>query len=1217
MSDSTYDGLAGLEEINAWIKTHLSVDERGSPGRSTRDFQRDFVSARIKQLCERHQIEPHLVTVRSLFQTETNYLRPIYSEPGFLHIFFSNAENQVPFDYTGDPFSDALLKFKLKSDGYSRDKSKRLIGAVYRLDDLLNKPQKRANHSGFKFRPRILRFLDRMQEQHRKQGATVIAKLKSRKSFCLIIGVESQNSGKRKSARFEHFSAIYCTTKHADPDWQSFRPTLFEAARSIFHGIELIREFDSALFKNEGLRLVSNLTARFASPDIPSADKMSFLIEKLKQLLSRHLIGVDIAAVDTKRSKPSIYYVATQFGRPDENNGPFRPSFQIYPLCYAQGAPGDSSQTLINPVRSFLVAHSKIPSIAKFLVMRYFAKMAVTGGAAGSQRVTLSPEFKALFSDDAIRRADKLATAGNKFPDQIHLSSLHDERLWKALNHHTFEGEPERNSVVAFVIEGGQAAASGEHGESIFSLPLGVLVIESSAHDAFSDSDITSLRAVAAGLAPLVRGISHRNASIDYEYAIRKTFQIDTQERIGQIALGDFLFQILRVDAAEYENIMKYAGVDGAAANKGHIDGKDAAAVKLLSNYTSLSYALLRKIWNSHRKILVAEKDRDVLGEQSGSDDHRTDDTRTATNAEKAPQTKSAEEENKLLRARRDAYLTNRAELAAFYNGEDASAIYEFFAACPSNYVWSGYLRSIPQALGDRAVLLDPEFDRVGPGFSADALFMATIDGELRQIVKLSTWQKLDRERTNYRNFVRYKIPFAARIPAAAYAVESRGYEGMRAAAELRPSGGIRSTEPGDDSFGALVSDLVDGKAGQGSPNTFSFLDLAADQLKHNLGIAVPAQNPQPKPEEILEALEDHFVIGVSLWRELTAEQKIAVNKKLGIAPGQGLVAAAMSECFRLNDFNLSDTTRISVAVRSLKTDSRKSAFALLNGLYKWIHAKQDKQDLHHLSFDGPDEAGGELERVIKKIQELLKDPTPQFAVGIPNLDPVRAIIHGDLNARNLTWAQAFKRFFIIDFEHVGYGLLGVDQFRLVMSLLSDLWSASARELTSRADTERLKSVGERIGLLIIFLDRLTETMANNSFGPEKAIEGLELASLKDDFVVKAINRVLSTIRSTPAIENPGSFQTLDRIGADFWKYVAFCAATKEFEYSLRDVNDGLIEVLWKAAEHAKEGDSVAPGVLLFNLQTNEASDDQRRIGARFISSFCCVVATLPTRGNQ
>jgi hypothetical protein len=126
------------------------------------------------------------------------------------------------------------------------------------------------------------------------------------------------------------------------------------------------------------------------------------------------------------------------------------------------------------------------------------------------------------------------------------------------------------------------------------------------------------------------------------------------------------------------------------------------------------------------------------------------------------------------------------------------------------------------------------------------------------------------------------------------------------------------------------------------------------------------------------------------------------------------------------------------------------------------------------------------------------------------------------------------------------------------------------------------------------------------------------LQPLKDDFIARAIIKILSTIRASSAHELEGQFEVIDKVGDDFWKYVAFCAATKEFEYSLRDLSNELMLAFGECSKKLSQADELTPSSLLHELYANVSiSDDQRRIGARFICSFCCVAATLPIRRGQ
>ena len=330
--------------------------------------------------------------------------------------------------------------------------------------------------------------------------------------------------------------------------------------------------------------------------------------------------------------------------------------------------------------------------------------------------------------------------------------------------------------------------------------------------------------------------------------------------------------------------------------------------------------------------------------------------------------------------------------------------------------------------------------------------------------------------------------------------------------------------------------------------------------------------------------------------------------------------ATVITKCFRLQEFTAAGKSRLLLAVNSLGGDNDLHVSSLFQTLYAWLHRESNKPESDCLRFD---DGHKNLSDTIRRIRDLLINPPPRFLIGTPRWKTVHTIMHGDLNARNLSWAEAFERFFIIDFEHVGYGILGIDEFRLIMSLLSDLWGATTKSLTGihAATDSRLAKIGTRIELLVVFLDRLSDTFADDRYefdGPFKSDASPQLGGVSNDFVVKAIGRILSSIRRGRA-RTPMSFGPLDGIGADYWKYVAFCAAAKELEYSLRDLTDELVEVLNRSMVAAKKkSEPYGPALLLSELQANSsASVDQKRIGARLISSFCCVCATLPSRPHQ
>ena len=82
---------------------------------------------------------------------------------------------------------------------------------------------------------------------------------------------------------------------------------------------------------------------------------------------------------------------------------------------------------------------------------------------------------------------------------------------------------------------------------------------------------------------------------------------------------------------------------------------------------------------------------------------------------------------------------------------------------------------------------------------------------------KLSTQRKLNKERKNYLNYVRYRLVNSARIPVNAFAFDSQGNVGQ-------------GESPNVESYGALVSDLVSGQSGT-TEDVLTLLSIMANIL--------------------------------------------------------------------------------------------------------------------------------------------------------------------------------------------------------------------------------------------------------------------------------------------------------------------------------------------------------------------------------------------------
>jgi hypothetical protein len=498
---------------------------------------------------------------------------------------------------------------------------------------------------------------------------------------------------------------------------------------------------------------------------------------------------------------------------------------------------------------------------------------------------------------------------------------------------------------------------------------------------------------------------------------------------------------------------------------------------------------------------------------------------------------------------------------------------------------------------------------------------MAVVKGEMRQIVKLSTWEKLNTERRKYRDLVRYKVPFAARIPATSYAIESRGVRGFMDAESKVASMPVEYSpgDPAADTFGALVSDLVDGTGDTSdSPRSIAFLYLAAEQILKRHGV-----DQLEASKELIPALSNHFLISTALWRNLNDDQKEAWETSLRLASSTGDSARAsasdvLKAAFRLQEFKIhaGSTTRIARSIGQLERSECDKVVQILEYLNRWILKDVGASLAKRLEIDT-----SYLESVVGAISKLLDDPVALFTVGTTDfLDEVPAIVHGDLNARNLAWAGAFERFFLIDFEHVAYGFAGIDQFRLILSLTADLWGAVVTTIgenrLEHREEDLCSKAGEDLEDAIILIDRITDVIDKSGFDLGASIQHLKDKgiSLDKHFLCHAIVTILSTLgENSKKRKNRISFSRRTNIAKDWWKFLAFCASAKEFEYSLRDLDGRLVNALHGALTVTNvQSGSKGPAALLMALQKSDSPVDQKIAGARFILSFCCLLASLP-----
>jgi len=165
------------------------------------------------------------------------------------------------------------------------------------------------------------------------------------------------------------------------------------------------------------------------------------------------------------------------------------------------------------------------------------------------------------------------------------------------------------------------------------------------------------------------------------------------------------------------------------------------------------------------------------------------------------------------------------------------------------------------------------------------------------------------------------------------------------------------------------------------------------------------------------------------------------------------------------------------------------------------------------------------------------------------------SIVHGDLIARNLTWADALGSFFLIDFEHVGPGLKGTDQFRLAANTVTELFTSWIHERPDEDNSPLWDALDAGTGFLALLFEHLMSGAAPLDATTQHLVE-------KHDGG-QGISLVLSSILQTASTcdtdlgTNQGTAEW-----RKFWAYVLYCAVLKEFEYSCRRVDAAAVKTL-------------------------------------------------------
>jgi len=1046
-----------LQIIHQWLRDRL---KEPTAAEGTASFLTTFVRQGLKEITEHLCVEDTselVITVRSSFRSRNRYLRPVYSQPANLTAYFQDPGKQKPFRFP--------------------DKRKALASTThFEPRHIKGKPYAFAGRydiCAVAGTPSTESFVGRIHTLHNALVEMNAGKNLPRGATTCFFAGRNKDDVAVPQIELQHILAIYFPKNARNEKIARTRnhlKNLLKKTEDLFDGLNLISRIDASIFEAEGLKLVAELLPEFSRDDVAPADKIAFAVEHLRHLLKRHMVGRH--GGERQGKEPRLFYIATSFERVQSENRDssksLYPRLEIYPHVYRTNF----------LVASYFVTHRHIASATKFLLWRYLTSrehllVETTSGSKDTAPDTTAPSVKCNSDFEELFLEHKLGTAPLRTwaniitppetPDFLDLMSGIDaeggsrrKSPWQALNKPV---DSTLRSIAAFVVEGRVVDTFDQDGKKIHKrcLPRGIFAIESHYEDGFSDDDIRSLRIVFQGVAALIRLISHQNAPIDYRSLIANTFKQDAEfeDRRGKVSRLIFLVQ--KLDANLLRQFMSECR---QCENPSETYGIDPASLAVVEE--------IAKICDPGRDDSNPSERSEIL----------------RTRLKKLQHLLYGDGSSK---KQREQFLTDN--------------VLSFLEACPENFTWASYLACMAQTLGDRlAGTKLPNFSRMLPGFSASGMFMAMVDGELRQVVKLSNAQDLRRENNLYRKWVRYRLVNAARIPANGLAFETIGDVGKQCGL-AKETKIVLPAEGDKTSDGVLVSDLVSGGSEEEGVNTL--LDLVATDVGSG-------SNSDKSNSEINEALIAVFVRNATLWRSAPP-------------PADGDPTTNVLRAFRI----------------PLQDEGRR------------VNFDRDIARLPSLR----DQVDADLD--FEKLLRLLHRNSP---ASIETLLPNHfRICHGDLNCRNLTWSAELRSFFLIDFERVGPNPTGTDQFRLMVNLLAELRAGceAKGDLELKKLESGLSNLYKELDRGLNYLKQIFTLLVSGSHIPSPLKDIADQAAAERRFSSSKLVKTLKTILATVDSEN----QLAAAKWRSHWALMLLCSTAKEFSYSCRSVDQQQISV--------------------------------------------------------
>jgi hypothetical protein len=694
--------------------------------------------------------------------------------------------------------------------------------------------------------------------------------------------------------------------------------------------------------------------------DTPSQALATLTTEIGELLRSDPFFGSNFASSEFSPAL-QIWFVNISFF--SEPEAPLKPNFKLYPRDVAKK----------HPVAAYLVNHDDQPTIVEFLLHKWAETNPISLKSLGPRSIEGVPSIKKVFADrdigfDCLGPADKVFKPyGDLRKTSLLATAPLDAkstigRSWDILNC-SVDGQANSNqSIAAFLLFHG-----GSGGQD--SLPFGALVFESESRDAFSETDFKILDSISKVVTSTLTSLKVTKSTTNFLDLSRKAHQSDNRfKKIGSISFGRFSFELERLDEEWLTQLWNQRSNLQLGSQESL--ALDVVYRTLIPNLPALS------------SVIPRDEQKSAISRRKWIE----------SNSETLRQEWSITDEQK--HTQHDSKWVGMEQ-----------CIIKILEACPSNPKWHCYHNAAQRLLASRS-LRNPELEIRKTGFSASNIFLLSnrdVD-EMRQVLKFGDSGRIEKEYRGYRNFVRYKIAHAARIPIS---------EGVA----------FESTLLGDQpvKYGAIISDLVGGLE-PGDGKSWSILDEVFHAAKDGI-----RGKPNASSRRIVEQVFEHFQSNTASWKNpklddpnLTVEEKEAATSNfaepLSFVRDQIIRLKAHpyknsevywepnSRCKLVKaclNFEIALASKMGLRCSSLRKFIDDPSSIIVGG--KTLEVTHDKIKLHQ--------------------------------------DGVRKVIHGDLNSRNLTWSSAHSAFFMIDFEHVKIGFHGCDELKLLSSLLTELAS--------------------------------------------------------------------------------------------------------------------------------------------------------------------------------